>query len=334
MSRYPFQVGLKAFREAAARYMERRFEVRFDPVREVQPLIGSKEGLAHVALAYVNPGDVCILPDPGYPAYIGGAVMADADVEAVPLTAERGFLVDLDTLPEARLAKAKLLYLNYPNNPTAAVAPREYLERTVGLCRRHGILLAYDNPYCEITFDGYRAPSIFEIDGARDVALEFHSLSKSFSMTGWRIAWVVGAPELLAPLIKIKTYADTGAFLAVQRAAAAALDRAEELLLPVRDRLAERRDAAVRALGEIGLPVEKPKATMYLWVKLPTGAASVPFARVALEREGVMLLPGTTFGPGGEGYVRIALTVDAARLVDAIERLGRVVRSGTVHAGA
>jgi LL-diaminopimelate aminotransferase len=188
MSRYAYQVGLHEFRLSAARYLERRFGIQFDPVTELLPLLGSKDGLSHLPLAFVNPGEVCVLPDPGYPAYLGGAVLADADIEFVPLVPEKNFLVELGDLPPERLRATRLVFLNYPNNPTAAVAPLDYLERTVRLCREHGILLAYDNPYAEVTFDGYRAPSIFEIDGARDVALEFHSVSKSFSMTGWRLA--------------------------------------------------------------------------------------------------------------------------------------------------
>ncbi|MGD2135305.1 MAG: aminotransferase class I/II-fold pyridoxal phosphate-dependent enzyme [Gemmatimonadales bacterium] len=335
MSRYPFQAGLEAFRVAASDYMKRRFGVVFDPMRELLPLLGSKEGLAHLAAAFVNPGDVCVLPDPGYPAYVGGAALADATIERVPLEADKAFLIELDDLPTERLARTALVYLNYPNNPTAAVAPREYLERTVEVCRRHDILLAYDNPYCEITFDGYRAPSIFEIEGAREVVVEFHSLSKSFAMTGWRVAWAVGRPELVGALSKMKSWVDTGVFLAVQRAAAAALDDAERLIAPVRSELEARRDAVVEALDGIGLPVEPPKATMYVWRRLPAGIEAVPFAKSVLEREGVVVLPGTAFGEGGEGYFRLALTVGSARLREAVARIGRAIETmGSVGADA
>jgi len=313
MSRYAFQVGLTEFRAAAARYLQRRFGLECHPADELLPLLGSKDGLSHLPLAFVNPGDVCVLPDPGYPAYLGGAVLAGAEVEFVRLVPEDGFLVELSDLAPERLRATRLVYLNYPNNPTTAVAPLDYLERTVSVCREHGILIAYDNPYAEITFDGYRAPSIFEIDGARDVALEFHSVSKSFCMTGWRLGWVVGAAHLITPLKKLKTWVDTGVFLAVQKAGAAVLDDAESLVKPLLEHLVERRDAALEALSAIGLAAERPQATMYLWVRLPEGTTCEVFTREALEREGVVLMPGTAFGSGGEGFFRIALTVDVSR---------------------
>ncbi len=325
MSRYAYQVGLARYREAAARYMQRRFGVEVDPMSELLPLIGSKDGLAHLPLAFVNPGGVCVLPDPGYPAYLGGAVLAGADIELVPLVADKRFLLELQDLPLERLRKTRLVFLNYPNNPTTAVASRDYLERTVRVCREHGILLAYDNPYVDITFDDYRAPSIFEIDGAKDVALEFQTLSKSFSMTGWRIAWVAGASELITPLKKLKTWVDTGAFLAIQQAGAAVLDDAEALAAPQVAELARRRDVAVEALADIGLHVEKPQATMYLWVPLPSGTECNAFARDVLRSDGVVLMPGTAFGRGGAGFFRIALTVDVARLREGIGRLRRAV---------
>lgn len=325
MSRYGFQLGLPAFREAAARYMRRRFGVDLDPVHELLPLIGSKEGLAHLPAAVVNPGELCVLPDPGYPAYVGGAVLADAGIEYYPLRAEEGFLVELERLPRARLDQVRLVYLNYPNNPTAAVAPRDYLERLVALCRQREIVIAYDNPYCEITFDGYRAPSILEIPGARDVALEFHSLSKSFAMTGWRLAWAAGSASLIAGLTRLKSYVDTGAFLALQHAGAAVLDRAEALVEPLRRRFRERRDRAVRALREAGLDATAPRATMYLWIPVPGRAPAAEFARALLEGEGVVVLPGTAFGAGGEGYFRIALTVEPDRLAEAAGRVERTL---------
>jgi LL-diaminopimelate aminotransferase len=326
-SKYGFQQGLPAFRAAASRWVERRFGVRFDPATETLPLIGSKEGLSHLPHAVINPGDVAIVPEPGYQAYLGGALLSGAEPHVVPLRPENGFLVDFDRIPDAVLRRARIAFVNYPNNPTAAVATPEYLERVVAVCRRHRILLAYDNAYCDLTFDGYRAPSIFQISGARDIALEFFSLSKSFSMTGWRIGFAVGRPELIAALTRVKSYVDTGPFLAVQQAGAIALDHAEQLVEPIRAELERRRDAAVSALREAGFALETPKAAMYLWVALPRGITAAAFATQALEDTGAVVLPGSAFGPAGEGFFRIALTVGPDRLREAARRLGRTLET-------
>ena len=325
LSKYGFQQGLPEFRQAASRWIERRFGIHFDPATETLPLIGSKEGLSHLPFTVINPGDVAIVPEPGYQAYIGGALLAGADPYIAPLRPENDFLLRLDQVPREVLRRARIAFVNYPNNPTAAVATAAYLERTVAICREHGILLAYDNAYCDLTFDGYRAPSIFETAGARDVALEFFSLSKSYSMTGWRLGFAAGRPELIGALTRVKSYVDTGPFLAVQKAGAAALDSAESLVEPIRGELQRRRDAAVAALRAAGFQVEPPKAAMYLWIPLPAGVASAGFARQALEELGVVVLPGSGFGPAGEGFFRIALTVDAARLTLAAERLGQAL---------
>jgi LL-diaminopimelate aminotransferase len=325
LSKYGFQQGLPEFRQAASRWIERRFGIRFDPATETLPLIGSKEGLSHLPLAVINPGDVAIVPEPGYQAYLGGALLAGAEPYIAPLRPENGFLLQLDHVPHDILRRAKVVFVNYPNNPTAAVATPAYLERTVAVCRAHGILLAYDNAYCELTFDGYRAPSIFETAGAHDVALEFFSLSKSYSMTGWRLGFAAGRTELISALTRVKSYVDTGPFLAVQKAGAAALDRSEDLVAPIRTELQRRRDAAVMALRQTGFTVESPKAAMYLWVPLPPGMPSAAFAKQALEETGVVVLPGSAFGPAGEGFFRIALTVGPERLRAAAERLGAVL---------
>jgi LL-diaminopimelate aminotransferase len=326
LSKYGFQQGLPEFRQAASRWIERRFDQRFDPFTEILPLIGSKEGLSHLPLAVINPGDVAIVPEPGYQAYLGGALLSGSEPYIAPLLPENDFLLELDQLPGDTLRRAKIVFVNYPNNPTAAIAPVEYLERTVATCRRHGILLAYDNAYCELTFDGYRAPSIFEIAGARDVAIEFFSLSKSYSMTGWRVGFAAGRAELIGALTRVKSYVDTGPFLAVQKAGAAALEHSEELVAPIRAELQRRRDAAVAALTQAGFTVERPKAAMYLWVPLPAGTSSASFAKRALEQNGVVVLPGSAFGPAGEGFFRIALTVGADRLEAAAVRLGEALR--------
>ena len=333
LSKYGFQQGLPEFRQAAARWIERRFGHRFDPATEILPLIGSKEGLSHLPLAVINPGDVAIVPEPGYQAYLGGALLSGAEPYIAPLRPENNFLLQLDRIPADVLRRAKIVFVNYPNNPTAAVATAAYLERTVAICRTHGILLAYDNAYCDLTFDGYRAPSIFETEGTRDIALEFFSLSKSYSMTGWRLGFAAGRSELVGALTRVKSYVDTGPFLAVQKAGAAALDHSEELVAPIRSELQRRRDAAVEALVEAGFMVESPKAAMYLWVPLPPGTTSAAFSKYALEETGVVVLPGSAFGPAGEGFFRIALTVGGDRLRLAAERLGRAlerVRRGPV----
>ena len=325
LSKYGFQQGLPEFRQAAARWIERRFGHRFDPFSEILPLIGSKEGLSHLPLAVVNPGDVVIVPEPGYQAYLGGALLSGAEPYVAPLRLEHQFLVQLEEIPGEVLERARLVFLNYPNNPTAAIAPSGYLERAVAFCRRHQILLAYDNAYCDLTFDGYRAPSIFDTAGARDIALEFFSLSKSFSMTGWRIGFAAGRAELIGALTRVKSYVDTGPFLAVQKAGAAALDHSEELVAPIRSELQRRRDAAVAALQKTGFTVDPPRAAMYLWIPLPSGVQSASFAKRALEETGVVVLPGSAFGPAGEGFFRIALTVGADRLRTAAGRLGEAL---------
>ncbi len=333
LSKYGFQQGLPEFRQAAARWIERRFGQRFDPFTEILPLIGSKEGLSHLPHAVIDPGDVAIVPEPGYQAYLGGALLAGAEPYVAPLRPENDFLLRLDQIPADVLRRAKIAFVNYPNNPTAAIAPAAYLERTVAICRTYGILLAYDNAYCELTFDQYRAPSIFETAGARDIAIEFFSLSKSYSMTGWRLGFAAGRPELIAALTRVKSYVDTGPFLAVQQAGALALDHSEELVAPIRSELQRRRDAAVTALQASGFTVDSPQAAMYLWVPLPPGTPSAVLARHALEEGGVIVLPGSAFGPAGEGFFRIALTVGVDRLRVAAERLGGAlerVRRGPV----
>jgi LL-diaminopimelate aminotransferase len=325
MSRYAFQTGLPEFRQAVAGYMDRRFNVEIDPNTEMLPLLGSKDGLAHLPLALLDPGDLCLVPEPGYAPYIGGAMLAGAEIHTYRLRPERGFLVDLDELHPNLLDKLELIFLNYPNNPTTGVATRDYLVRVVQLCRRHGIVLAYDNPYCELVFEGYHAPSIFEIPGAREVAIEFLSMSKSFCMTGWRIGWALGRPELITALQHVKTYTDTGPFLAVQRAAAAVLDQADRLVPKISEVFRRRRDAGVEALRAVGLEITRPRATMYLWVPLPAGVESVAFAERLLEEQAVVVLPGASFGPGGEGYFRVALTVSEARFAEAAQRIGRAL---------
>ncbi|HET7041516.1 MAG TPA: aminotransferase class I/II-fold pyridoxal phosphate-dependent enzyme [Gemmatimonadales bacterium] len=323
--KYGFQQGLPEFRQAIARFMEKRFGQQFDWATETLPLIGSKEGLTHLAFGVASPGDVVLVPEPGYQAYIGGAILSGSEPLICPLKADKDFLLDWDAIPEATLRKTKLVYLNYPNNPTSAVASMEYLEKTVAICKKHDILIAYDNPYVDVTFDGYVAPSIFQVKGARDVAVEFLSLSKSYSMTGWRCGFAVGRKELIHILNRVKSYTDTGPWLAVQHAGVVALDRSEEFVKPFAAELQRRRDAALEVLRRDGFDVSTPKGAMYLWVPLPKGVPSAPFTRKVLEESGVVLLPGSGFGPSGEGFFRIALTLPSARIAEGIARVGSML---------
>ncbi len=327
MNRYGFGMGLPAFRESVAAWMKRRFDLTFDPISEIVPLLGSKEGIAHLALAYLGRGDVAIMPEPGYLAYLGGTLLSDGTPYKYPLRPRTDFLVELDEVPDEVLRRARILYLNYPNNPTAAIAPREYLERMVARCRELDCLLVYDNAYSELAFDGYVPPSIFEIDGARDVAIEFHSISKTYNMTGWRCGWAVARPEIAGTLAKVKSFVDTGAFMAVQAAAVAAIDSWAEFVPGNVAEFKRRRDAAVAAFRDAGFPCDVPRATMYMWLALPEGVPSAAFADRLLEDEGVVVLPGSAFGAGGEGFYRVSFIVSPERLAEAATRAGRVLSS-------
>lgn len=324
-SRYSFQLGLLEYREEIARFMDRRFGVSIDPIAEVLPLLGSKEGIFHLPFAFLDAGDVAIVPDPGYQAYLGGTVLAGGQAHVVPLRRANDFLIPLDAIPEEVVQRAKILFLNYPNNPTTAAAPRSYLEEAVAFCREGDIVLAYDNAYSEVAFDGYVPPSILEIDGAREVAIEYHSLSKTYNMTGWRVGWAAGAAELIGALNRVKTFADTGVPFTIQHAAVAALRTRDEWLPGNLEVFRTRRDAALTMLRAAGFEVETPCATMYVWVPLPAGMESGTFARRLLLEQGVAVLPGLSLGAGGEGFFRIALTVPEARLREAIERIGRIL---------
>lgn len=327
LNRYGFGLGLPRFRETAAAWMEQRFGVRFDPYRELVPLIGSKEGLSHLALAYLGRGDVAIVPEPGYNSYLGGTLLSDATKYPYALRPRTQFLVDLDDVPPDVLRRTRVLYLNYPNNPTAAIAPVSYLEDVVRRCRELDILLVYDNAYSELAFDGYVPPSIFEIDGARDVAIEFHSLSKTYNMTGWRCGWAVAKPEVAGALAKVKSFVDTGQFMAVQAAGVAALESWAQFVPGNVAVFRERRDAAVEAFRAAGLTCDVPQATMYVWIALPEGLPSAAFSDRLMEEEGVIVMPGSAFGPGGEGFFRVSFITSPERIREAARRTGRVLAS-------
>lgn len=325
MSRYGFQLGYAPYREAVSAWMQKRFNVTLDPFKEIIPLVGSKEGLAHLAFCYVEPGDVTIIPDPGYQPYVGGTLLSGGEPHLVPLRPDNDFLIPLADLPADIVERARILYLNYPNNPTAAVAPLEYLQDAVRFCQEHGILLVYDNAYSEIAFDGYRPPSIFELDGAREVAVEFHSFSKTYNMTGWRLGWAAGNESVIGALARIKAFVDTGQFLAVQAAGKAALESYDEWVPKNVEAFRRRRDAMGTAMRAAGFDVVMPKAAMYFWIPVPGEQPSEEFARRALLQEGVVIMPGSALGNGGEGFFRIALTQPEARLQEAAQRLKRLL---------
>ena len=332
LQRYGFGLGHVPYREAVSDWMEKRFGMRFDPLTEIVPLLGSKEGISHLAFAYLEPGRVGIIPEPGYNSYQGGTLLAGAEAYRYALRPRTNFLVEIDEIPDDVLRRAGILYLNYPNNPTAAIAPRDYLGRMVQRCRELDIILVYDNAYSELAFDGYVPPSIFEIDGAREVAIEFHSMSKTYNMTGWRCGWAVARPEIAGNLAKVKSFVDTGQFMAVQAAAAAAIASYDEFVPANVAVFRERRDAAVRAFRDAGFACETPQATMYLWIPLPEGMKSADFAERLMEDEGVIVLPGSGFGAGGEGFFRISFITSPERIAEAARRAGRVLQGMAVGA--
>ena len=319
--RYSLDQGIPEFRAAAARWLKARFGVIMDAEREIYPLIGSKEGIAHIPLAFINPGDAVLVPDPCYPPYRSGTIFAGGEIIYMPLLAQNKFLPDLKSINHHLLHKAKMIFINYPNNPTAAVADMEFLKDVVKFAKKHNLIICSDTAYSEITFDGYRAPSIFEVEGAKDVAVEFHSLSKTFNMTGWRIGFACGNGEIIEGLAKVKSNIDSGIFAAIQRAGVVALDNYEKHIKGVIKIYAERRDILVNGLNAMGLHVEKPRATFYVWVKVPPRYASATFAKALLEDCNIVATPGNGFGEHGEGYIRMAVTVDKKRIKEVVDRI-------------
>jgi len=319
--RYPETEGLPALRQAIARWYEGRFGVSLDAEREVLPLIGSKEGIGHVALCFVDPGDLALVPDPSYPVYARGTFLAGGDCYFLPLTEENDFLPDLDAVPAEVARRAKVLWLNYPNNPTGAVADLEFFERAVAFARKHDLAVLHDGPYSEMAFDGYRPPSFLQAAGAREVGIEFHSFSKTYNMTGWRIGMAVGNAAMIDALMRVKSNLDSGIPQAIQRMAIAALEGPQECIAEHTAVYQRRRDRLAAALTKIGLRVRPPRASLYLWARLPEGQTSVEFATRLLDETGVVVTPGVGYGPSGEGYVRLSLTVPDERLEEAVRRL-------------
>ncbi|MBI3292804.1 MAG: LL-diaminopimelate aminotransferase [Elusimicrobia bacterium] len=320
---YPFGAGLREFREVIAVWFRSRFGVSLDPEREIFALLGSKEGLGHLPLAVVDPGDIVLVPEPGYPVYQGATVLAGATPYPVPLKESHGFLPDLHAIPSRIVRRAKLLFLNYPNNPTGAVAPLSFFREVVAWAKRHGVLVAHDAAYSELYFNR-PPPSFLEVPGAKLLGVEFHSFSKTYNMTGWRVGWVCGNPQILQALARVKDRYDSGVFQALQVAAVAALKAAQGTTHEMRALYQRRRDLFVRGLQRLGWQVCEPQATFYVWSHVPRGYTSARCAEKLLEEVEVVCTPGRGFGPAGEGYVRFALTVEEERLQEAVDRIAHV----------
>ena len=317
---YPPFEGTASFRHAITNWYNRRYDVDLDPDSEALPLLGSKEGLTHLAIAYINPGDLVLVPNPAYPAHFRGPLIAGGRIHSLILKPENDWVIDLGAIPDAVAEQAKVLYFNYPSNPTAATAPREFFEDIVAFARKYEILLVHDLCYAEVAFDGYQPTSLLEIPGAKEIGVEFHTLSKTYNMAGWRVGFVVGNRHIIQGLRTLKTNLDYGIFAALQTAAETALQLPDKYLLEVQNRYIRRRDFLIDGLSQLGWNVPKTKATMYLWVECPVGMGSTDFALTVLQQTGVVLTPGNAFGSAGEGYVRISLIAECDRLQEVLHR--------------
>lgn len=318
---YPPYQGTKEFRQACADWMKKRFDVYMNPDNEILAMIGSKEGIAHVFMAFVDEGDYTLVPDPAYPVYRNATYLTGGTPYFMPIGPENQYLPDLDAIPDDIAKKAKLMFLNYPNNPTGAIATLDYFKKVLDFAKKYDILICHDQAYCEMTYDGYVAPSFLQIEGAKDYCLEFFSHSKTYNMTGWRIAWAAGGEKPMNALKIIKNNIDSGAFKAIQRAGIAALETPQEEIDKLNNMYKKRRDIVTQGLRELGWEFEDPKATFYLWLPVPKGMTSEDFAGIMLEKAAVVVPPGTGYGPKGEGFFRIALTVCEERLKEVLERM-------------
>jgi len=319
--RYPSYVGMLEFRQAVAEWYKRRSNIVLDPNKEVVTLIGSKEGIAHIAFCYLNPGDVALIPDPGYPVYGVGALLAGGVPYIMPLKEENGFLPDLDMITEEVAIKAKIMFLNYPNNPTGAIADESFYLKVIAFAKKYDIIVCHDGPYSEIAFNGYKPLSFLEVPGAKDVGIEFHSMSKTYNMTGWRIGWAAGNARVIEALGRIKSNIDSGVFQAIQEAAIEGLLGNQEIVQELCKIYQERQDIVIEGLTALGWNVERPKATIYVWPKVPKGFTSTSFCELVLDKTGVVLTPGNGYGEYGEGYFRISLTINTERLREALGRI-------------
>lgn len=323
MHRYALDAGQPEFRRAIADWYKTRFGVELEPDTEVLPLIGSKEGIAHMPLAFVNPGDAVLVPEPCYPPYKGGSIFAGADIEIMPLLEQNAFLPDISKVKKAK--KAKLMFVNYPNNPTSAVAGLNFFNKVVEFARRNNIIVVHDAAYSEINFDGYRPDSFLAAQGAKEVAIEFHSLSKTFNMTGWRAGFACGNAKVIAGLAKVKSNIDSGIFNAIQRAGTTALNTRSDHIEKINRMYQERCDALVDGLNSIGWKIARPRATFYVWARVPKGNDSMAFAARLLQEADIVATPGAGFGAAGEGFIRMALTVPVDRLKEAVARIGKII---------
>lgn len=319
--RYPAYTGMPALREAIAAWYEGRFGVSLDADSQVQPVLGSKEGVFHLPMAFVDPGDVALVPDPAYPVYETSTILCGGEPVAMPLLPDNDFKPDLAAIPSDKLEQAKVLWLNYPSNPTAATVDAAFFDEAVAFCRSHDLLLAHDAAYTEITFDGYVAPSALAAEGALDCAIEFHSLSKTYNMTGWRIGWAAGSEVAIEAFKRLKTNVDSGIFEAIQRAGIAALQGPQDYLAQCVERYRERRDLLCDGLKSMGVVVEPPRGSIYVWVPVPDGHDSASYTSFLLDECGIVVAPGTGYGAAGEGFVRFSLTIDDERLKEGVERM-------------
>jgi LL-diaminopimelate aminotransferase len=321
--RYPESEGLPEFRRAVAEWYQKRFGLSFDPEKEVVSLIGAKEGVAHIALCLIDNNDVALVPDPGYPVYSIGTTLCGGQPYYLPLTEQNHFLPDLESIPKDIIKKAKVLWLNYPNNPTGAIAGLEYFEKAVEFAKKNNIVICHDAPYTEVAFDNYKPVSFMQAKGARDVGIEFHSLSKTYNMTGWRIGMAVGNAQLIDALRRIKSNLDSGVPQAIQYAAIAALSGPQDIIQEHNKIYQKRRDKVIRTLNNIGIQAKPPKASLYIWARCPAGYTSAEFAEDLLEQSGIVVTPGTGYGPSGEGYFRISLTISDTMLDKGLAKLSK-----------
>lgn len=321
---YPSYVGMMEFRKSMAAYYKRTRNIELDPASEVLTLIGSKEGVGHIPLAFVNPGDIVLIPDPGYPVYVSGTILAGGEARFMPLLRENGFMPDLDAVPADIASRAKLMFINYPNNPTAGTCEEDFFRKVVEFAREYNIIVIHDAAYADVTFDGYRAPSFLDTPGAKEVGIELYSLSKTYNMTGWRIAAALGNSDIITGLGKVKTNLDSGVFQPVQYAAITALESGQDCVEESNRIYSERRDVVIEGLKRLGWDVDKPRGTFYVWITLPEGIKSADMTARLIKEAAVVTTPGAGFGRHGEGFIRMAMTTSKERLSEAVDRISKV----------